>query len=138
MAAIPHSVPDLDRKGLRRFGLTTGIIVALLFGLFFPWLLDRTRSLWPWVLCGTLAVWALLAPASLRPVYRVWMRFGLIMSRITTPVILSLVFYLVITPVAFIRGLLGKDSMARKLDVDIPSYRVNSRKSSKNNLERPF
>ena len=63
MAAIPHSVPELDRKGLRNFGLTTGIIIALLFGLFFPWLLDRTRPLWPWVLCGTLAVWALLAPA---------------------------------------------------------------------------
>ena len=138
MAAVPHIIPDLDRKGLRSFGLTTGAILAALFGLFFPWLLGHTIPLWPWVLCGTLVVWALLAPASLRPVYRVWMRFGLLMSRITTPIILSLVFFLLITPIAFIRGLLGKDSMARRLDGDMPSYRVMSRKASKDNLEKPF
>ncbi len=138
MAASPHVIPDLDRAGLRSFGLTTGAILAALFGLFFPWLLGNTIPLWPWVMCGTLVVWALIAPASLRPVYRVWMRFGLLMNRITTPIILSLVFYIVITPIAFIRRLLGKDSMARRLDKDIPSYRVKSRKASKDNLERPF
>ena len=138
MAASPHVIPDLDRAGLRSFGLTTGGILAALFGLFFPWLLGNTIPLWPWVMCGTLVVWALIAPASLRPVYRGWMRFGLLMNRITTPIILSLVFYIVITPIAFIRRLLGKDSMARRLDKDMPSYRVKSRKASKDNLERPF
>ena len=138
MAAISHEIPDLDRNGLRNFGLTTGAIVAVLFGLFFPWLLGRSMPLWPWVLCGTLVVWALLAPVSLRPVYRVWMRFGLLMSRVTTPVILSLVFYVVITPIAVIRGLLGKDSMARSLDEKMSTYRVKSRKASPENLERPF
>ena len=138
MTAVSRVIPELDRKGLRRFGLITGAIVAALFGLFFPWLLGHAMPLWPWVLCGALAVWALLAPASLRPVYRVWMRFGLLMSRITTPIILSLVFFLVITPIALIRGLLGKDSMARRLDGDISSYRVQSRKAPAKNLERPF
>ncbi len=138
MSAISHVIPELDRKGLRNFGITTGAIVAALFGLFFPWLLGHTMPLWPWVLCATLAVWALLAPTTLGPVYRVWMRFGLLMSRITTPIILSLVFFIVITPVALIRGLLGKDSMARELNSDMLSYRVESRKTSKKNLERPF
>jgi len=138
MTAIPHIIPDLGRSGLRRFGLTTGIIVAVLFGLFFPWLLGHTVPLWPWVLCGILAIWALLAPTSLRPVYRIWMRFGLIMSRITTPIIMSVVFYVVITPTAIIRRLLRKDSMGRKLRRDLPSYRVESRKIVKKNLERPF
>ena len=138
MTTASHVIPELDRKGLRSFGVTTGAIVAVLFGLFFPWLLGHAMPLWPWVLFGTLAVWALAAPASLRPVYRVWMRFGLLMNRITTPVILSLVFFLVITPTAFIRRRLGKDSMARRLDGDISSYRVRSRKAPSKNLERPF
>jgi len=138
MTAIAHVIPDLDRKGLRSFGLTTGAIVGALFGLFFPWLLNHTMPLWPWVVCGTLMVWAVLAPASLRPVYRAWMRFGLLMSRVTTPIILSLVFFLVITPIALARGLLNKDSMARVLDGDMSSYRVESRKTAKKNLERPF
>ena len=138
MAAVPHAIPELDRKGLRSFGLTTGVIVAVLFGLFFPWLLERATPLWPWALCGILLVWALLAPASLRPVYRVWMRFGLLMSRVTTPIILSLVFFVVLTPIALVRGLLGRDSMARKLDDSLTSYRIQSRKAAKSNLERPF
>ena len=36
-----HTIPELDRKGLREFGITTGIIVVIIFGLFFPWLLEH-------------------------------------------------------------------------------------------------
>ena len=41
MAGDMHSIPELDSKGYRNFALTTGGIVACLFGLFFPWLLER-------------------------------------------------------------------------------------------------
>jgi hypothetical protein len=52
MAATTHHViPELDRKGLRDFGLVTGSIVAVLFGLFFPWLLERA---WPLLALGNL------------------------------------------------------------------------------------
>ena len=66
--------------------------MAGLFGLFFPWLLEAQIPLWPWALAGILAAWALLAPASLRPVYRLWMRLGLLLSRITTPIVHGRVF----------------------------------------------
>ena len=35
-----HEIPELDREGLRQFGLTTGGIVAVLFGVVLPWLFD--------------------------------------------------------------------------------------------------
>jgi hypothetical protein len=35
-----HSIPELDARGLRQFALTTGGIVAGLFGLLLPWLFD--------------------------------------------------------------------------------------------------
>jgi hypothetical protein len=41
MTSSAHTIPALDRNGLRRFGITTGGIIAALFGLFFPWLLER-------------------------------------------------------------------------------------------------
>jgi len=138
MAALPHAIPELDAKGLRRFGITTGAIVAVLFGLFFPWLLENAIPRWPWILAGVLGLWGLVAPVSLRPVYRGWMRFGLIMSRITTPLILGLVFFLAVTPMALIRRLFGIDDMARKFDDAAESYRVKSAKAEKDNLERPF
>jgi hypothetical protein len=82
--------------------------------------------------------WALLAPATLRLVYSGWMRFGLLMSRITTPVIMSIAFFLVVTPIAFVRSLLGYDSLARRFDAAAPSYRVPSKRSLPNNMEKPF
>ena len=138
MAALAHAIPDLDRKGLRSFGVTTGVIVAGLFGLFFPWLLELAMPLWPWVLCGVLVLWGLIAPVTLRPVYKVWMRFGLLMSRVTTPLILGIVFYALITPVAFVLSLLKKDPLSRTLDNRLDSYRVKSRLLKKHNLEKPF
>jgi len=132
-----HAIPELDRKGLRSFGLTTGAILAVLFGLFFPWLLARPIPMWPWVIAGVMMAWGLIAPNSLRPVYKGWMKFGLMMSRITTPLILGIVFYLVVTPIALFRMVRGLDSMARSFDRDTKSYRVASRQD-KQRLERPY
>lgn len=138
MAAVSHDIPDLDRKGLRSFGLTTGSIVAVLFGIFFPWLLERPVPWWPWMLGAILAGWALLAPGSLRLLYRGWMRFGLLMGRFTTPLILGLTFFLIFTPVALVRGLLRRDSMARSLDPAKETYRVHSAEQSAKRMEKPF
>lgn len=133
-----HQIPELDRKGLREFGLVTGAIIGVLFGLFFPWLLERPMPRWPWVIAGVLALLALAAPAALRPVYRNWMRFGLFMSRITTPLILGLVFYLVITPMGLVMRLAGKDYMARRLRDGTSSYRIASEATPPERLEKPF
>ena len=88
-----HEIPELDRKGLRDFGLVTGAIFVALFGLFFPWLLELNIPTWPWVLGSILAVWGLAAPATLRPLYRAWMKLGLMLSKITTPIVLGIVFF---------------------------------------------
>ena len=53
------------------------------------------------------------------------MRFGLLLSRITTPLIMGVVFFLLITPVALILKVLRKDAMKRRLD-DSESYRIDS------------
>ena len=137
MTRATHNIPELDRKGLREFGLVTGAIVAVLFGLFFPWLLERSSPAWPWVVFGLLGLWALLAPLSLRPVYRMWMRFGLLMSKITTPIIMGLVFYVVITPFALILKLTGKDAMRREFD-NRDTYRVTRDNVRENSLEHPY
>jgi hypothetical protein len=131
-------IPKLDRAGLRKFGITTGAIVAVLFGVFFPWLLKAGFVLWPWVLFSVLAIMGLVAPMSLRPVYQGWMRFGLFMSRFTTPLIMGLVFFLVITPTALIMKLLGKDPMKRELVQDQTTYRVASSKAAREAIERPY
>jgi hypothetical protein len=133
-----HAIPELDRKGLREFGLTTGGILAVLFGLLFPWLLSRPYPLWPWIIAGVLVGWALAAPATLRAFYRLWMRLALLLNRITTPVVMAAVYFLVITPLAFIMRIAGRDPMARRFDTSAKSYRIPIKKRSKEHMERPF
>jgi hypothetical protein len=138
MIGVSQVIPELDRRGLRNFGLTTGLIVAVIFGLFFPWVLSRPSPWWPWLLCAALAVWALTAPNSMRLLYLAWMRFGLVMGRITTPIVLGLMFFLIVTPVAWIRVLFGLDSMARSIDATQKTYRIPSVTQSAKNMEEPF
>lgn len=138
MVTSTHSIPELDHKGLREFGIVTGAIVAVLFGLFFPWLLERDLPLWPWVFALVLALWALIAPQSLRPIYGLWMRLGLLLSQVTTPIILGIIFLFVILPVALLMRLAGHDPMARRFDDQAESYRVPSHPPKRKNMERPF
>jgi hypothetical protein len=139
MSADAHAIPELDSKGYRDFALMTGAIVVVLFGLFFPWVFERALPWWPWALFAVLAVWGLAAPMSLRPVYNIWMKFGLFMGTyIMTPIIMFVVFFGLFFPVGLIMKLFGKDSMARKLDSSVDSYRVPSDTPPAKNLEKPF
>lgn len=133
-----EDIQILDRKGLREFGLVTGALVAGLFGFALPWLFQHNYPLWPWLLGALLIAWAALAPSSLHPVHQGWMRLALLLSRITTPLLMAVVFYFIITPVAFALRLLQRDPMARRFDENAQSYRTTSRRHSPGNMERPY
>ena len=68
MTAGNVTIPELDKAGLRKFGFTTGAIVAVLFGLVLPYLFDLAWPRWPWVIAVVLFAWGAIAPATLRPV----------------------------------------------------------------------
>ena len=133
-----HDIPELDAQGLRKFAFVTGTIFVLLFALVLPWIFGFSFPLWPWIIAAVLLIWGAIAPATLNPVYRVWMRFGLIMNRITTPIILGVVFFLLITPVALMMRLFGRDTMASTTDNKLDTYRIPSKVREIKNIERPF
>ena len=131
-------IPTLDKTGLRKFGLMMASIIAVLFGLLLPWIFDLSFPLWPWIVAGVLAAWSLVAPASLNWLYIGWMRFGLLLNKITTPIIMGLVFFIVVTPMSLIMKLLGRDPMQRKLSKQVDTYRIPSRKRDISQIEKPF
>lgn len=150
-----HAIPELDRKGLREFGVVTGVVIIGLFGLLLPWIFSGVSLLhaydfwgavnppvtalrWPFLLGGLLIVWGLVAPMSLRSLHRNWMGFGLIMSSVMTPLIMGVVFYLVFAPIGLVMRARGKDSMARKWDAKADTYRTISKDNPIRNLEKPY
>ena len=123
---------------LRKFGLVSGAIVAVLFGVILPWLFDYPWPTWPWVVTGILWIWALVIPNTLFLVYRPWMKFGHIAGWINTRIILGLMFYVVFFPAGILMRMFGNDPMARKLDGAVKSYRIISKPIEKDHFERPY
>jgi hypothetical protein len=107
-------------KELRRFGL----VMTLAFGAITALLVWRGRSSAPYF--GALAVlflvWGLALPRTLAPIERVWMAFSRALSVVMTYVILTVVFFLVITPMGLLLRLMGKDLLQLRFDPAKESY----------------
>ncbi|MEZ5501169.1 MAG: SxtJ family membrane protein [Halioglobus sp.] len=127
----------MSNKELRNFGLVTGGMLVLFFDLLIPFIWDHSPPIWPLAVAAVLAIMALLMPASLGPVYKVWMRFAEVLGWINTRIILGVIFFLIFFPFGVILRLFN-DPMQRKLDRKIESYRVPSNPTKPGNMERPF
>jgi hypothetical protein len=64
----------------------------------------------------------LLAPSLLKPLFIVWMKFGEVMNFVMTRVVLGLVYFVAITPMAIVRRALGYDPLKMKLDRTAATY----------------
>jgi hypothetical protein len=70
-----------------------------------------------WLTFSTMGVLILTMtwPAAFKPLGRIWFAFSHLLGTIVSKVILTLVFYLIVTPVGLIRRILGADPMKNKL-----------------------
>ena len=133
-----QEIPELDAKGLRRFALIFALIVIGSFGVILPLASERGFFFLPWLIGGVFIAWGVLAPTSVRPFYRLWMRFGLLMNAIITRVVLGIVFYLMVLPFGIILRIRGSDPLKRLWDPAAVSYRVISDVQDPSQMERPF
>lgn len=133
-----NSQPDVSEKELRQFAISTGIVVALLFGCLIPWLLESSIKLNVLLFSAGWITWGVALPKTLTLIFSGWMRFGMMMSKITTPLILSIIYFLLILPSGLMMRLLAKDPLSRKLDKAAKSYRIKSIKENIENLRKPF
>ena len=108
-----------DKKDLRSFAYTIGIILIIVSAILFyynnPIFKILIKIAASFILLGS------VTPIILKPIYLVWMVFAVILGWIMTRVILSLVFYLIITPISLITRLIGEDFLALK-KTDSGSY----------------
>ena len=106
----------------RSFGLTFAVLLAVLAAIS-VW---RGGPSWPYTLTAALILGliAVTRPAVLAPLNRGWMKFGRLLNRVTTPLVLGLLFFLMITPMGLVMRLAGKDPLRLKGDRHAPSYWV--------------
>jgi hypothetical protein len=109
-------------RQLRSFGLIVGGLFTLL-GIWPALVHGLPLRAWALLAGGLLLVPAVIAPAILSGPYRVWMAVGRVLGLINSRIILTVFFYVVLTPVGIVARLLGNDPMRRRYDPAAPSYR---------------
>jgi hypothetical protein len=104
----------------RSFGLVMAGAFAVVTALN-AWHAGR---IWPWTaaLSAIFVVAALLRPAALNPLNRVWLKFGLLLHKVVNPVIMALLFYGTVLPTGLIARAMGKDLLRLKRDPGAASY----------------
>jgi len=122
LAWINAEYRKLDRspRALRKFGLTIASVLLLIALL----LAFRGReTAWIWGAAGLgFLVGASLAPALLAPFHRLWLSLSIVLGAIMTPVILTLFFFAVVTPVGLLQRLFGNRSLELRFRSPEESY----------------
>ena len=109
-----------EKSDLRKFGIIVGIVLLIIAGFFF---LKEKESFQLFFAIGiVLFVTGIVIPFTLKPIYWVWMTFATILGWFMTRVILSLLFYVILTPIGLIARSIGKQFLNLKMDHSKQSY----------------
>ena len=94
----------------RKFALTVGAAFVALAGVTW-WRGHQKVATVAGALGAAFIVAGLLAPGQLGLIYRGWMAFGLALSKITTPIFMGVVYFLVIAPIGILRRAFGRNAL---------------------------
>ena len=103
---------------------TFGNVFAAFFAIIglLPVLSGRDPRFWALALGGAFLIVAFVAPRVLRPLNRLWMRFGLVLHKIVNPLVLGMMFFVVVTPVGLLMRVFGKDPLRLRFDAEAETY----------------
>lgn len=110
---LANAIPArLTHREGRRFGLTVGTAFLILCAIL------RWRGHeWGMIATGTIGIalilGGLVVPVQLSPVYRAWMGLAHLLSKVTTPIFMAIVYFLVLTPIGLLLRLLGRRPLSR-------------------------
>ena len=125
------------KKEIRSFGITIGLIL-LIIGAILLW---KNNINYPiFMIIGiVLLVSGLVIPIILKPIYITWMILANILGWFMTRLILSLLFYAILTPIGLIPRLFGKQFLELKWNrTNCTYWNYRSDKSEKGNYEKQF
>lgn len=120
---------DLAREQLvegssdRGFGLV--FAGAFLVIAAWPLLHAQTPRWWAMAVAAAFALVAVAKPILLAPANRVWLRIGILLGKIVSPIALGILYYGVFTPIGAVMRLTGKDPLRLKLDSGADSYWIS-------------
>ena len=127
-----------EKSDMRKFGIAIGVILLVIAGFLF-W---KEKELYQIFLTvgPLLFVLGFLMPALLKPIYWIWMLLATLIGWIMTRVILSLLFYIIITPIGLISRFFGKQFLELQWNKSKISYwnSIKTKELHEKNYEKQF
>ena len=127
-----------DKHSLRKFGLTVGVVL-LLVGIVL-YLIDKPAFVYLGVIGLLLILLGVSLPILLKPLNKAWMTLAILLGWFMSRVILTILFYLIVTPIGILLKIFGKDLLKLKSNDSLLSYWEEREKkvSEKIDYERQF
>ena len=123
----------------RRFAFTIAAAFAVI-ALITAWRDRETIAAVTGGIAALMLAGGLIAPSRLEPVEHGWMKFAHALSRITTPIFMGIVYFVVLTPAGLIRRTFGSNPLVHSGDAG--SYwearPTREREAQRRRMERQF
>lgn len=97
----------------RKFGWTFAALFFLVGVVSHPWMM---------AVGAAFAIVTLTRAHWLAPLKHAWMKFGELLNKVVSPVVMAVIFFVVFTPVACVMRLTGRDALARRFEPAAPTY----------------
>ncbi len=102
-----------------------GLMMSAAFGgiaVYYTFHLNLRFSIISICFCSFLLILTFKAPRALKGPVHLWLKFGEFIQKITTPIVLSLLFVSVFIPIGFLRKILTKENMNLKFEKNAQTY----------------
>ena len=120
---------DIKIGSNRSFGIVFFIVFLLIS--IYPLLSGENVRLWSLAIATIFFILGIINSSLLSPLNKIWFKFGLLLGRFISPLIMGLIFFLVVTPIALLMKLLKKDLLNLKYSKDNTYWIVKSGPKSK-------
>ena len=115
-----HKRDEVKVGSERSFGITFAAIFLIIGS--FPLISGDAPGVWALCIGIIFLIAAFAFPTALRPLNIVWFRFGMLLHKIVSPLVMGLLFFITLAPIGLIMRLRGKDLLNLRFDPDAPSY----------------
>jgi hypothetical protein len=105
---------DVKIGSNRSFGIVFFIVFLLIA--FYPLINQGDIRIWSVLISLLFLILGIINSKILTPLNKVWFKFGIFLGKIISPIIMGIIFFLVVTPIAFLMRMLNKDLLNLKFN----------------------
>ena len=117
----------------RNFGIVFSIVFIIIA--IFPLLNQNDIRYWSLIISIIFLFLAIIKSEILTPLNKIWFKFGILLGKIISPIVMGVIFFFVITPIGIFMRLIGKDILNLKKTKNQSYW---NKKESTGSMKRQF